>query len=177
MYFVFILFWKALLLLNIFFVCFFFLMIRRPPRSTLFPYTTLFRAAGLVHRRQGLAGRHPPSPPRPAGPQGRQPAGGRMPKLPDPAAQLRRDARRSPRLPPVTGAGPPRPRPAPPRTPTRWSATSPPSCPPMILPILAPTRPPPGWSQTARSSRPSPWPPAPPPPARRGEPPSRRQWT
>src|SRR4028119_181438 len=24
--------------------CFFFLMIRRPPRSTLFPYTTLFRA-------------------------------------------------------------------------------------------------------------------------------------
>src|SRR3954466_16435271 len=31
---------------------FFFLMIRRPPRSTLFPYTTLFRSAGedsLVH--------------------------------------------------------------------------------------------------------------------------------
>src|SRR2546423_9777889 len=27
-----------------FFVCFFFLMIRRPPRSTLFPYTTLFRS-------------------------------------------------------------------------------------------------------------------------------------
>src|SRR2546422_9644320 len=27
------------------FVCFFFLMIRRPPRSTLFPYTTLFRSA------------------------------------------------------------------------------------------------------------------------------------
>src|SRR3712207_7716965 len=25
----------------------FFLMIRRPPRSTLFPYTTLFRSAGL----------------------------------------------------------------------------------------------------------------------------------
>src|SRR3712207_8833642 len=25
--------------------CFFFLMIRRPPRSTLFPYTTLFRSA------------------------------------------------------------------------------------------------------------------------------------
>src|SRR6185312_4355118 len=24
-------------------ICFFFLMIRRPPRSTLFPYTTLFR--------------------------------------------------------------------------------------------------------------------------------------
>src|SRR2546430_4514265 len=29
---------------------FFFLMIRRPPRSTLFPYTTLFRSrAGLGH--------------------------------------------------------------------------------------------------------------------------------
>src|SRR5256885_15120373 len=27
--------------------CFFFLMIRRPPRSTLFPYTTLFRSVGL----------------------------------------------------------------------------------------------------------------------------------
>src|SRR2546427_4039860 len=28
------------------FLLFFFLMIRRPPRSTLFPYTTLFRSAG-----------------------------------------------------------------------------------------------------------------------------------
>src|SRR5260370_32733139 len=27
------------------FLCFFFLMIRRPPRSTLFPYTTLFRSS------------------------------------------------------------------------------------------------------------------------------------
>src|SRR3712207_8442051 len=27
---------------------FFFLMIRRPPRSTLFPYTTLFRSEGLL---------------------------------------------------------------------------------------------------------------------------------
>src|SRR3712207_9013247 len=27
-----------------YFVCLFFLMIRRPPRSTLFPYTTLFRS-------------------------------------------------------------------------------------------------------------------------------------
>src|SRR3712207_7621550 len=39
--------------------CFFFLMIRRPPRSTLFPYTTLFRSAegggedgGGAHGRQ-----------------------------------------------------------------------------------------------------------------------------
>src|SRR3712207_8561125 len=30
---------------------FFFLMIRRPPRSTLFPYTTLFRSAGLARVR------------------------------------------------------------------------------------------------------------------------------
>src|SRR2546425_9348805 len=27
---------------------FFFLMLRRPPRSTLFPYTTLFRSAGSI---------------------------------------------------------------------------------------------------------------------------------
>src|SRR2546428_6900048 len=47
---------------NLSFLFFFFLMIRRPPRSTLFPYTTLFRsrieevrgerrlAAGKLHR-------------------------------------------------------------------------------------------------------------------------------
>src|SRR5258708_15709480 len=29
-------------------LCFFFLMIRRPPRSTLFPYTTLFRSSAAV---------------------------------------------------------------------------------------------------------------------------------
>src|SRR3712207_9138115 len=29
------------------FLSFFFLMIRRPPRSTLFPYTTLFRSHGV----------------------------------------------------------------------------------------------------------------------------------
>ncbi len=29
---------------------FFFLMIRRPPRSTLFPYTTLFRSAQLEEK-------------------------------------------------------------------------------------------------------------------------------
>src|SRR2546430_13641666 len=32
------------------FIYFFFLMIRRPPRSTLFPYTTLFRSKDLRHR-------------------------------------------------------------------------------------------------------------------------------
>src|SRR2546429_4241761 len=31
------------------FLFFFFLMIRRPPRSTLFPYTTLFRSISKVH--------------------------------------------------------------------------------------------------------------------------------
>src|SRR3712207_7358550 len=46
---------------------FFFLMIRRPPRSTLFPYTTLFRSAGgtMARRasRNGQEGRssRPPS--------------------------------------------------------------------------------------------------------------------
>src|SRR2546429_4478818 len=34
---------------------FFFLMIRRPPRSTLFPYTTLFRSrAGLLRHQRAL---------------------------------------------------------------------------------------------------------------------------
>src|SRR5689334_24076632 len=34
---------------------FFFLMIRRPPRSTLFPYTTLFRSVPGEHRAGDLA--------------------------------------------------------------------------------------------------------------------------
>src|SRR2546422_4941916 len=34
---------------------FFFLMIRRPPRSTLFPYTTLFRSRRLQDRAGGAA--------------------------------------------------------------------------------------------------------------------------
>src|SRR3972149_9634856 len=39
-------------------IVFFFLMIRRPPRSTLFPYTTLFRSGSHVPARppgRGLA--------------------------------------------------------------------------------------------------------------------------
>src|SRR5256885_12639662 len=35
---------------------FFFLMIRRPPRSTLFPYTTLFRSQELEKARIGVRG-------------------------------------------------------------------------------------------------------------------------
>src|SRR5574342_1216650 len=39
-------FWCFLYPLLVFLLRFFFLMIRRPPRSTLFPYTTLFRSDG-----------------------------------------------------------------------------------------------------------------------------------
>ena len=41
----------------------FFLMIRRPPRSTLFPYTTLFRSDSTV---SGGSPKSPPQPPRSA---------------------------------------------------------------------------------------------------------------
>src|SRR5690606_22403338 len=49
-------------LITLLFLSFFFLMIRRPPRSTLFPYTTLFRSttvprtssAGLAPRARAL---------------------------------------------------------------------------------------------------------------------------
>src|SRR2546428_3570269 len=44
---------------------FFFLMIRRPPRSTLFPYTTLFRSAERVGDPFRVS--------RPGGPQGPEP--------------------------------------------------------------------------------------------------------
>src|SRR6266536_5959052 len=43
------------LLLNL--LIFFFLMIRRPPRSTLFPYTTLFRSSPSRCRPRGRAPR------------------------------------------------------------------------------------------------------------------------
>src|SRR5215217_9703225 len=50
---------------------FFFLMIRRPPRSTLFPYTTLFRSPGERQGGRGPAGGR-------AAPAGRgTPGGGR----------------------------------------------------------------------------------------------------
>src|SRR3712207_9258686 len=59
----------------------FFLMIRRPPRSTLFPYTTLFRSHGLraaaARRRRGRppdrVGDRRPAEPRQL-PRGRRPA-------------------------------------------------------------------------------------------------------
>src|SRR2546426_3835126 len=64
---------------------FFFLMIRRPPRSTLFPYTTLFRSR--ARGRGGLAapGRGPGGGPRGAAGGGRRVAPAR--------ARGRRDAR------------------------------------------------------------------------------------
>src|SRR2546430_9750428 len=50
----------------VFSVLFFFLMIRRPPRSTLFPYTALFRSVQLDsavqgRRRDGPAGQRQPA--------------------------------------------------------------------------------------------------------------------
>src|SRR5258707_13408638 len=49
--------WSLYVIHLVIFVLFFFLMIRRPPRSTLFPYTTLFRSrhaatGGLIDRLQ-----------------------------------------------------------------------------------------------------------------------------
>src|SRR2546430_10032837 len=43
---------------------FFFLMIRRPPRSTLFPYTTLFRSRAAAHAapRKPWPAEQPPQP-------------------------------------------------------------------------------------------------------------------
>src|SRR2546422_2113188 len=38
---------------------FFFLMIRRPPRSTLFPYTTLFRSSRLHQQERSWCNRAP----------------------------------------------------------------------------------------------------------------------
>src|SRR5438552_13631936 len=49
----------CLLLLYLFTL--FFLMIRRPPRSTLFPYTTLFRSAAGTGAAPGPARRTPPA--------------------------------------------------------------------------------------------------------------------
>src|SRR3712207_7615322 len=58
--------------------CFFFLMIRRPPRSTLFPYTTLFRSERQrPGQRAGERGGRDVGPGQPA--ELRQPRAGRLP--------------------------------------------------------------------------------------------------
>src|SRR3712207_8202757 len=55
---------------------FFFLMIRRPPRSTLFPYTTLFRSRAGDPRQRGERGEgQAESAPEPDGPGERRDAG------------------------------------------------------------------------------------------------------
>src|SRR3712207_7286603 len=51
-------------------------MIRRPPRSTLFPYTTLFRSQRLAEGRLQRDGREPPGRRRPLGGRGRLPGAG-----------------------------------------------------------------------------------------------------
>src|SRR5947209_12469376 len=72
----------------------FFLIIRRPPRSTLFPYTTLFRSEGgasallpgtLSHRAQRDVAQ--------AGELGGEPALVRPPDIPGPAEQDRKSTR------------------------------------------------------------------------------------
>src|SRR5688572_18210620 len=78
----------------------FFLMIRRPPRSTLFPYTTLFRSLGPRPQLGGAA--------RPSGKLGGCRRGGRVrgavsvgaerPPQPQTAAGYRRRADRHPEL-------------------------------------------------------------------------------
>src|SRR2546427_3826240 len=72
-------------------------MIRRPPRSTLFPYTTLFRSqGGLVQRRQIPAGRvrlH-----RRQGTGRRQVPGGRQAQHQGPGPEREHSDRKSTRL-------------------------------------------------------------------------------
>src|SRR3712207_9007746 len=73
-------------------------MIRRPPRSTLFPYTTLFRSAHRApppargRRRRGL----PPAAPRPRAAVRLRPDA-RGPTAPGPREPLGRARRRRPR--------------------------------------------------------------------------------
>src|SRR2546428_14016788 len=67
-------------------VLFFFLMIRRPPRSTLFPYTTLFRSPGALQP----APRVPARPGCVGGPRT-----GRRTRIHPPPADVARAARRA----------------------------------------------------------------------------------
>src|SRR3712207_8322125 len=58
-------------------LCVFFLLIRRPPRATLFPYTTLFRSPAARDPR--APPRRGARPPRPSGPRPRRVAATRPP--------------------------------------------------------------------------------------------------
>src|SRR5260370_16036390 len=98
-------------------------MIRRPPRSTLFPYTTLFRSSQVRRRRAGRRATRFPCRRGPSGQRDRPrvrphlhrlwllleptpPRGRRGPGLPPPG--------RGRHPPPPRGRPPPRPRPPPP---------------------------------------------------------------
>src|SRR5205807_9133584 len=88
--------------------CSFFVLLRRPPPSTLFPYTTLFRSSLAMQRRRLLAGGKqalkagtailtsasqievaPPSPPRP----GRERPRSYVPKVTESDTQDRKSTR------------------------------------------------------------------------------------
>src|SRR5947208_12077081 len=53
-------------------IFFFFLLKRRPPRSTLFPYTTLFRSLGRTPRTNGNPAGTATTPPTPSGEEPRR---------------------------------------------------------------------------------------------------------
>src|SRR2546422_6810184 len=78
-------------------------MIRRPPRSTLFPYTTLFRSC-LVCDQPPSTSPNLPQPPQPphlafhVRPPGRPLADGRVPRLPHRVRRHRDRDRKSTRL-------------------------------------------------------------------------------
>src|SRR6266545_7813002 len=77
----------------VFSLFFFFLMIRRPPRSTLFPYTTLFRslaAPSVEGRRTGGRGRLPAQTRRRVDPAGAREAGSFQVDLSERAHRARR---------------------------------------------------------------------------------------
>src|SRR3712207_8483684 len=76
---------------------FFFLMIRRPPRSTLFPYTTLFRSRPHLGGVGRTPGHSAPLPPRARG-RGAQPAGDPLRAPPRRGEPCVRQDRKSTRL-------------------------------------------------------------------------------
>src|SRR3712207_8032281 len=75
-------------------------MIRRPPRSTLFPYTTLFRSGSDGDLGRSIAGGRAPPPPGAAielaqpRHRHRPPGGGDAPGAPDPRGRLDRKSTR-----------------------------------------------------------------------------------